>query len=174
MKIIVLKQDTNHSSENGPQFNEVLGYLPEHSLQIYYSLPKFSAEAPLDYNKDAIKKKSIKSVPEGGMYEGEWNKETKERDGFGVVVWNDGSMYQGYWKRDQPEGPGRMVCSLSNSWVYRINEHQLTIESNNVKYRFMLMAGFTQELSLKEISMDLEHTLESILSNQDLTKTHQQ
>lgn len=87
----------------------MLTYLPEHSLQIFYSLPKFEAEPSATLEQEKLKHKAIKSVPEGGMYEGQWNKDTKEREGFGIVVWNDGSMFQGYWRRDQPEGPGRMV-----------------------------------------------------------------
>lgn len=70
-------------------------------------------EPTATFDQEKLKHKAIKSVPEGGMYEGQWNKETKEREGYGVVVWNDGSMFQGYWRRDQPEGPGRMVSETS-------------------------------------------------------------
>ena len=111
----------------------------------------FSAESPEWVNKDDLKLKDAKSIPEGGMYQGNWNKETKEREGYGIVVWNDGSLYQGYWKKDQPEGPGRMVNSIySHSYS---------------SFRSMLMAMYLKEHSFKETSMEKVLTMEKMLSS---------
>ena len=129
----------------------MLSYLPEHIQLIYNSLADFSAETPEWVNKDDLKIKDAKSIPEGGMYQGNWNKETKEREGYGIVVWNDGSLYQGYWKKDQPEGSGRMV-----NFIY---SHSYS------SFRSMLMAMYLKEHLFKETSMEKVLTMEKMLSS---------
>ena len=87
--------------------------MPEHVKEIFFSLKDFKGKPPDWLNKDDLKFKDPKQVPEGGFYQGYWNTQAKEREGLGIVVWNDGSTYQGFWFKDQPEGKGRMVIALS-------------------------------------------------------------
>jgi hypothetical protein len=89
--------------------------MPEHIQSIYYSLPKFKPAPPPNFDKSTVKSREIRSVEEGGMYGGQWSKATKDREGFGIIVWKDGSTYEGYWQKDQPEGPGRMVSHSTST-----------------------------------------------------------
>jgi len=42
-------------------------------------------------------------------YSGHINKSTKERQGFGIAVFDDGKVYEGFWEKDKMEGHGRMT-----------------------------------------------------------------
>lgn len=52
-----------------------------------------------------VKKPAI-TLPNGGIYTGEWV--GNARDGFGVQQWPDGSRYEGYYKQDRATGYGKL------------------------------------------------------------------
>ena len=45
----------------------------------------------------------------GAWYDGEVDKRTEERNGFGVQVWKNGSCYEGEWRNDRANGYGRLI-----------------------------------------------------------------
>lgn len=50
-------------------------------------------------------------------YCGSVNKETKERKGFGVAVFEDGKIYEGFWEKDKMEGNGRMTYKNGSQYT---------------------------------------------------------
>lgn len=75
---------------------------------------------PFDYGPDQKKLPGVvKRVPmrlEEGLYTGEWNSHTRQREGRGVLDFNTGSRYEGFWLRDKPNGRGRII--YANGDVY--------------------------------------------------------
>jgi len=51
----------------------------------------------------------FKSIGDGKLYKGQWNKKTGLKDGVGVQLWKDGSKYEGMWSNDLCNGRGRMT-----------------------------------------------------------------
>jgi hypothetical protein len=48
-----------------------------------------------------------KILIEGGLeYEGQVNKKTNERHGYGKLRWPDGSYFEGYWLDGKAQGKG--------------------------------------------------------------------
>lgn len=43
------------------------------------------------------------------IYYGEWDKETNQRQGRGIQLWQDGSIYEGYWKNDKANFTGKLI-----------------------------------------------------------------
>lgn len=54
-------------------------------------------ESELDEEDVKLTLKNAMNVPEG-IYEGNWNEETNEREGIGRILYSNGSFYHGYWK----------------------------------------------------------------------------
>lgn len=57
---------------------------------------------PFNYGKpseDRVKRvtKPVTLLDNKTKYEGQWNEDTNERDGMGVLLWPDGSIYEGWW-----------------------------------------------------------------------------
>lgn len=76
--------------------------------RIYKDLPKFVKEN----NKKSSTLREWRPVTDIGAeakYEGEWDLETNERDGYGIQVWKDGSMYEGSFKQGRAHGKGRLI-----------------------------------------------------------------
>jgi hypothetical protein len=69
--------------------------------------------------KDSVKrvKRPMTLLENKTKYEGQWNEETNERDGMGVLVWPDGSVYEGYWKHDKANGRGRLIHADKDIYI---------------------------------------------------------
>lgn len=67
---------------------------------------------PFDYGSGLKVQGVVRRVPmqvAEGVYTGEWNSYTRQREGRGVLDFTTGSRYEGYWKDDKPSGRGRMI-----------------------------------------------------------------
>ena len=63
---------------------------------------------------------------EGGLYEGYVNSITLQRDGQGLVIWNDNSIYDGWWYNDQPHGKGIKVFSNGDCYYGEFRHGKMT------------------------------------------------
>ena len=79
--------------------------------QVYDQQPEFDEDPDTDQGGEEVEliNRPAKAVAEGGQYQGNWNKKTKQRHGYGICIWSDGSIYQGFWKNDKPNGRGRRI-----------------------------------------------------------------
>lgn len=89
--------------------------------------------------------KYTESNEKGEWYEGQINKETKQREGRGNVVFSDGSYYEGYWKADLASGRGRLIHTNGDFY-----EGEFESGQQNGYGRFMSTDNFLYEGYWKE------------------------
>jgi len=87
-----------------PDYSNELTRITETRLGVFnfdaYEEPKYSG--PLE-------EKGPMELDNGAVYKGQWNKETRMREGKGTQIWRDGAKYSGYWKADKAHGKGRLI-----------------------------------------------------------------
>ena len=87
-----------------PDYSNELTRITEARLGVFnfnaYEEPKYSG--PLE-------EKGPMELDNGAVYKGQWNKETRMREGKGTQIWRDGAKYSGYWKADKAHGKGRLI-----------------------------------------------------------------
>lgn len=93
-------------SENTLPCKSILGFASPAVNKIYHQIGKFEVTQTRDKN---LEFRPLLVLQNGSRYEGQWNKYSGKREGFGVQVWANGDMYQGTWKDDKAEGKGRLI-----------------------------------------------------------------
>lgn len=91
--------------ENSEQGN-IMDFVNQTVAQIYQQKGAFKAPTSTGGN---VERRALTTLENGARYEGEWNKSSGEREGYGKQVWADGSMYEGYWKNSKANGKGRLI-----------------------------------------------------------------
>ena len=74
----------------------------------------------------------------GAVYKGQWTK-NDERQGRGIMVWNDGSKYVGYWYNDMANDRGRLIHAdgdiYEGEWINdKAHGHGTYIHIHGAKY----------------------------------------
>lgn len=92
---------TEKASEN------IMDHVNQTVATIYKEKGAFKGRVDSDDN--ALERRPCATLENGAKYEGQWNKSTNEREGYGKQVWADGSMYEGSWKLSKANGKGRLI-----------------------------------------------------------------
>lgn len=80
---------------------------PDQVLEIEKELPQIALTALK--NSDGIMLMPTVKIWNGGFYEGQWNVQTEEPEGFGIMVYEDDTKYVGSFRDGARSGYGRMI-----------------------------------------------------------------
>ena len=73
----------------------------------------YESKGPYAYrelnNNSNLELREYQIVDNGAQYYGYWNADTDEREGCGVMIWEDGSRYDGSWRQNKANGAGRLI-----------------------------------------------------------------
>mmetsp|Transcript_24553 Transcript_24553/g.28244 ORF Transcript_24553/g.28244 Transcript_24553/m.28244 type:complete len:173 (-) Transcript_24553:7-525(-) len=73
-----------------------------------------------DYQEEPAVKNEIRnpvSNQQNDVYIGEWDHQTRKKDGYGIMLQGNCGIYQGQWSQDLKHGPGRLIPIHSNKKV---------------------------------------------------------
>ena len=107
----------------GTLINVIMGIYnvddPQKDLSLDFIRVQLDAIAPIKSHAEVLETKKIagsqnemrkeKTFEGGSTYEGEWQKGTFVKQGYGSLVDPDGSRYDGCFHEDYPHGMGRMI-----------------------------------------------------------------
>jgi len=106
----------NNEMQKGNYFEKIKEIISDMENETKFQIISDAEKRVGKYNKFDIFKcedkhefRKIFTLDNGAIYNGEWNKITNLREGFGIQIWSDGSKYTGKWVEDQTNGYGRLI-----------------------------------------------------------------
>ncbi len=68
-----------------------------------------SVSRPADLTISTLSYQPSTVLPDGSLYEGQWNADTNEPEGLGVKIATDGSLFECVFKNGRANGQGRKI-----------------------------------------------------------------
>lgn len=111
---VTTKRSTSISKEND-EYSDIFKFGAEDAIRV---IQRTGVNMERTY-KDKGNMLKFEKLKEFGSvkYCGHINKETKERQGFGIAVMEDGKVYEGFWEKDKMEGHGRMTYKNGSQYT---------------------------------------------------------
>lgn len=90
-------------------YKYVSGHISERTLSNISTLEETLKSSRTDYIGKLIEDQALVEIEDDVYYQGQWNEDKKNREGFGMLIEKDGTKYMGNFEDNQKSGYGVLI-----------------------------------------------------------------